>query len=119
MAGTGRLALRDYHGGIWIENYNGTEGHSLDISAGSVVFDSASVLSGTFVLRGTGSLRDENGNFIESGMFNSAVVINEFLSLAKVAEVVWDSPASGHAVPDSFGWLMQQLLTLKKWIGLR
>jgi hypothetical protein len=83
MNATGILALRDYYGGILLKNYSGTGSHSIDLSAGQVKLDTATITSGTFVVRGKGKLVDENGVRILSGTWNGGVtIINETSDVA-------------------------------------
>tara|TARA_R110000822_G_scaffold73853_15_gene177646 strand:- start:3352 stop:4605 length:1254 start_codon:yes stop_codon:yes gene_type:complete len=78
MNETGILALRDYYGSILLKNYIGNGSHSVDLSAGEVKLDTATITSGTFVIRGSGKLTDENGVRILSGLWNGGVtIINE------------------------------------------
>ena len=81
LNGTGVLSLRDYYGGIKLINYSGASSHSIDLGSGQCILDSATITSGTFVVRGTGKLIDENGNNIFSGTWNGGVtIINEIQS---------------------------------------
>ena len=75
MNGTGILGLRDYFGGVYLKNYNGSGSHSIDLSVGQVKLDSTSITSGTFVVRGIGKLIDENGVSIPTGTWNGGVTI--------------------------------------------
>lgn len=97
--GTGILSVRDYVGGIKITNYTGASAHSLDIASGQVILDSATVLSGTFVVRGVGKLLDENGNEIQSGTWNGGVtIINELVTRSRLDETLaWSKKASDNA----------------------
>lgn len=88
MGGTGILSLRDYFGGIRLENYSGTAAHSIDLSSGQVILDSTSIVSGIFVVRGVGKLVDESGNEIETGTWNGGVTIVNELVQAKVQEAI-------------------------------
>jgi hypothetical protein len=81
MNGTGILALRDYIGGILLKNYNGVGSHSIDLSSGQLKLDTATITSGTFVVRGVGRLIDELGNNIPSGTWNGGVtIVNQLLT---------------------------------------
>lgn len=75
MNSTGVLSLRDYYGGIKLTNYSGASSHSIDLGSGQCILDSATITSGTFVVRGVGKLIDENGNNIFSGTWNGGVTI--------------------------------------------
>tara|TARA_R110000822_G_scaffold227017_3_gene359732 strand:+ start:2185 stop:3402 length:1218 start_codon:yes stop_codon:yes gene_type:complete len=81
MNNTGILALRDYHGDVFLKNYNGTALHNIDLSSGRVVLDSASITSGTFCIAGIGKLVDEFGVNIPTGNWNTGVtIINDLMT---------------------------------------
>lgn len=84
--GSGILALRDYNGGIKLINFtDNSTSHSIDLSSGQVIFDSASVTAGRFVVRGVGKLVDENGNNIPTGTWNGGVtIVNELLTASQI-----------------------------------
>ena len=85
MNGTGILGLRDYNGGIHLKNYTGTSAHSIDLSSGQIILDSASITSGIFVVRGVGKLIDENGTNIPTGTWNGGVtIVNELLTAGAI-----------------------------------
>lgn len=78
MNETGILGLRGYKGGVLLTNYNGNSAHSIDLDSGQCRLDSATITSGTFVVRGEGKLVDELGNRILPGTWNGGVtIINE------------------------------------------
>lgn len=75
---TGVLSLRDYVGGAKAINYTGSSSHSIDLSSGQFILDSATIIGGTWVVRGVGKLVDENGTVIPTGTWNTTVtIINE------------------------------------------
>jgi len=90
MNGSGILSMREYNGGVKIINYNGAGSHSIDLNSGQVILDSATVVSGTWVIRGVGKLVDELGNPIITGSWNGATIINETISVESVTEGVWN-----------------------------
>ena len=58
MGGSGSpLAIRDYYGGIEIQNRTGTDAVSIDMSSGQVIFDST-VSAGTITVRGIAKIVD-------------------------------------------------------------
>ena len=87
----GVIALRDYNGGVKLINYSGSSGHSIDLASGQVILDSASITSGTFVVRGVGKLVDENGTEILTGTWNGGVtIINELVRTYDIPDRVWN-----------------------------
>ena len=89
MNGAGILGMRDYSGGIRLENYNGAGSHTIELARGQCILDSATITSGTFVVRGIGKLIDESGNRIESGIWNGSVnIINELIEKATIQKVL-------------------------------
>lgn len=91
MNGTGRLALRDYNGGVLLTNYNGNDSHSIDLASGQIKLD-ATITSGTFVVRGIGKLIDTSGNPILSGTWNGGVtIINELLNAVNLDTTTWST----------------------------
>lgn len=89
MNSTGVLALRDYNGGILLKNYNGNGSHSIDLARGQVKFDTTTIISGTFIVRGVGKLIDELGNPISTGVWNGAVnVVNELVTQDQIQQLI-------------------------------
>ena len=80
MGGAGQpLAMRNYNGGITLENKTGVDSVSLDINSGQVRLRST-VTNGTIVVRGVGKLVDDaTGGRIYSGTWNGATIINELI----------------------------------------
>lgn len=61
MGGSGQsLLMRNYTGGIEIQNRTGTDPVSIDMHSGHVIVDST-VTAGTIILRGVGKLTDNSG----------------------------------------------------------
>lgn len=61
MGGAGQsLVLRNYSGGIGIENSTGSDKSSIDMNSGRVVFES-SVTGGDFTIRGVAIVEDDSG----------------------------------------------------------
>jgi len=70
MGGSGQaLALRNYNGGITLENKTGSDAVSIDLNSGQVVL-AATVTAGTVVCRGVGNLTDNSAG---------ATVVNRML----------------------------------------
>jgi len=100
MNGDGILALRDYNGGMKLVNYNGTGSHSIDLSAGQIRLDPATITSGTFVVRGVGKLiNDTTGVEIESGIWNGGVTIINELVRSNVIKLIRDI-LEGDVIPE-------------------
>ncbi len=99
MNSTGILSLRDYNGGIKLTNYSGASAHSIDMASGQVILDSATIVSGIFVVRGIGKLIDENGDPISTGTWNGGVtILNELISIIELDEIkAWARKASDNA----------------------
>ena len=98
MNSTGILALRDYNGGMTLQNYSGSGGHSIDLASGQIVLENT-ITIGTFVVRGIGKLVDASGNNIYTGTWNSGVtIINELVQGAVLNEsLVWSRNSSKNA----------------------
>jgi hypothetical protein len=76
MGGSGQnLGLRNYNGGLKIQNFTGPNSISLDLNSGRVVLDNNTVTSGTIVCRGVGTLVDNYENYIPTGVWNGGVTI--------------------------------------------
>ena len=96
MGGSGQgLAMRNYSGGIQLNNMNGSDSVSIDLLAGQVVLDTT-VTSGTIIVRGNGKIVDTSGNHILTGTWNGGVnVINETPgvlhqhTLDSIGDAVW------------------------------
>lgn len=102
MNGTGILALRDYNGGIKLINYTGSDSHSIDLSSGNIILDDT-ITSGTFVIRGVGTLVDTNGSHIHSGTWNGGVtILNTLVNTGNIVEGVWEE-STDNAVDGSYG----------------
>ena len=114
MNGTGELALRGYKGGILLKNYNGTGGHSVDLSSGQIVLDST-IISGTFIIRGVGKLVDTNGDHIHSGTWNGGVtIVNELVNNEEIKKVVWEADLSDYPTQGTAGYILDKTKYLKR-----
>jgi hypothetical protein len=88
MGGAGQdLTMRNYSGGIKIENKTGADLVSLDLSSGQVILDDATVTTGVIVVRGVGKLRSESGADIPTGTFNGATIVNELIEGSHIREM--------------------------------
>jgi len=111
MNGTGVLALRDYSGGALLTNYNGTDSHSIDLSSGQIKLDTATITSGTFIVRGVGKLIDELGNSIPTGTWNGGVtIVNELINTKNLVDSTWAAQFGDHFLVGSMGWVMNDML---------
>ena len=82
MGGGGRgLALRNYNGGIKLENKTGTEDVSLDINSGQVILD-GTVTNGHIVVRGIAKLTDNSTG--------ATTIDDEALNEVSIVTAVWD-----------------------------
>lgn len=89
LGGSGQgLALRNYNGGIKLQNKTGSDDVSLDLNSGQVILAST-ITAGTIVARGIGKLVDESGNNIPSGTWNGATIVNELVTANQLAEQAW------------------------------
>jgi hypothetical protein len=71
------VGIRDYWGGIQLENNNKSNNISIDLGSGQIILAST-VVSGTVVARGVGKLIDTSGNTIDTGTWNGGVtIVNE------------------------------------------
>lgn len=78
MGGSGQdLAMRNYNGGIRLENLSGAQSVSIDLNSGQCVIDTTTVTNGTIVVRGIGKVIDEAGDWMVSGTYGSMTLINE------------------------------------------
>jgi len=101
--GSGRaLAIRNYNGGLKITNKTGPEAISVDLNSGQIILDST-VTNGELVFRGVGKVIDTNGNYIYTGNWNGATIINETLSVQGISMDVWDEPVIQHNTDGTFG----------------
>ena len=110
--GSGRnLILRNWSGGIEIQNKTGADAVSIDLTAGQVVLDST-VTAGTFRVAGVGRLVDNS----TGTTINDEGLINK----SSIAAGVWDSLLSAHQVVGSFGeYVGKKLLSIGKFLGLK
>lgn len=88
MGGSGQdLTMRNYSGGIKIENKTGADVVSLDLSSGQVILDDATVTAGVIIVRGVGKLRSESGADIPSGAYNGTTIVNELIEGIHLREI--------------------------------
>jgi len=81
------LQLRNWSGLIRLENVTNDVDIRLFIGSGGMILNSATVTDGDFLLYGVGTLEDENGNRILSGIWNSGVTIdNELINRDTISE---------------------------------
>lgn len=115
------LALRNYNGGIRLENKTGTDAVSIDLNSGQVILDSADVTgTGTIVVRGVGKLIDENGNAINSGTWNTTVsVINELVEGSNLKHLWQDRgfDADNVVTVDESAGTISVAGTVRTWAG--
>ncbi|MHC4950704.1 MAG: hypothetical protein ACYTEU_06920 [Planctomycetota bacterium] len=84
MGGSGQdLSLRNYNGGIKIENKTGSNAVSIDLNSGHIILDST-VTGGEVVIRGIGKLTDNS----TGGTIN----IQDFLNPGTITEEIWNDP---------------------------
>jgi len=105
------LIIRDYHGGIELENYTGgTSSVSLDMSSGRVVLGNT-LTGGTIYIRGICRVEGTTGGTIinTDGVLNKADIVN----------AMWNQPVSSNNTAGTFGAFMQKLLTTAKFLGLK
>jgi hypothetical protein len=82
MGGSGQdLSLRNYNGGIRIQNKSGPDPISIDLNCGHIILDS-DVTNGDIVIRGIGKLTDNS--------VGANVNIQDFVNPGTVADAVWD-----------------------------
>jgi len=78
MGGSGQaLALRNYNGGVKLQNKTGTDSVSIDLNSGHVILDST-VTNGEIIVRGVGKLTDNS---------NGATVRAELVSGLDVQDI--------------------------------
>lgn len=81
MGGSGQgLSLRNYNGGVTLENKTGTDKASIDLNSGQIKLKDT-VTNGTIVCRGVGKLIDfVTGDYIPSGVHNGCTIVNELIT---------------------------------------
>lgn len=87
LASNQNLIVVEYTGELHIHNLqNATSVVTVGLTAGSVILDSTNCTSGIIEVTGIGQLQDENGNYINSGIWNGGVVIkNGLLNVSAIA----------------------------------
>lgn len=110
--GSGRdLVMRNWSGGIQINNKNGADNVSIDLTSGQIILDST-VTAGTVRVAGVGQLTDNSsGTTVNSeGLMNNA----------SIAAAVWNAVVASYAAVGSFGeYVGKKVLTVQKFIGLK
>lgn len=101
------LQIRDYNGGIKIDNFNQGMAASIDMASGQIKFGTG-VTSGTIICRGVGAITED----LSAG----ATITNQLLN----PYTIWEEPISNHTSSGTFGYHVgNKLLTLAKWLGLK
>jgi len=105
MGGSGQpLALRNYNGGIKLQNKNGPESVSIDMNSGQIKIDMTTVTNGTIVCRGVGKLIEATtGEHIHSGVYGNLILYNELVNNPAIIHGVWNEDLSDHQVDGSAG----------------
>ena len=105
------LAMPNYAGLVTIENLNGPNFIGIGLNAGQVTVDSATVLSGILHVSGIGDLVDEEGNTINTGLWNGGVtVINNTVNPEHISTHVWDYYiASGFEISGTAGYALNNV----------
>jgi hypothetical protein len=113
------LALRNYNGGIKLENKTGADEISIDLNSGQTILDNT-VTAGTVVVRGVGKLVDTNGDDIHTGTWNGVSILNETVNGPEIAELVWSADVADYQADGTFGhYISKKLLTLAYYLGLK
>tara|TARA_R110000803_G_scaffold13482_1_gene37880 strand:- start:25587 stop:26723 length:1137 start_codon:yes stop_codon:yes gene_type:complete len=96
MGGSGQdLIIRNYNGALLITNKTGSDLIDIDLQSGKITLDNT-VVAGVITVRGDGKLVDTSGNYILTGAWNGATIINETNSvladptLDSIANAVWN-----------------------------
>ncbi len=109
--GSGRdLILRNWSGGIEVQNKTGADAVSIDLISGQIILDST-VTAGTIRVAGTGKLTDNSTATVDdTGLVNNA----------NVAAAVWNALVATYSAAGSFGQQVgRKLLTVGRFLGLR
>ncbi len=103
------LAIRDWCGGLGLQNYSGGGNVSIDMSSGKLFLDST-LTGGTIYIRGVTQIEDlSNGSIINTdGIVASSAEANP-----------WSRSLDDNEAADTFGDLMQRMLTVSKFLGLK
>lgn len=105
MGGAGQaLAMRNYNGGILIQNKTGTESVSVDLNSGQVKLDLETVTNGTVVIRGIGKVVEmTTGENLSTGYYGSLYLLNEAINRDNISAAVWDEPVADHLLSGTAG----------------
>ena len=81
LGGSGQpLAMRNYNGGITLQNKTGSENVNIDLNSGQIRLKDT-VTGGKIVCRGVGKLIDDDSeDYIPSGTHNGATIVNELIT---------------------------------------
>ena len=98
------LILANFTGLLNIINLTGNNKIGVGLTAGQIMLDSSSVVSGEIRVSGIGTLTDENDVPILTGIWNGGVnVTNELMNKNTIAEAVWDEDIGEHLIAGSTG----------------
>lgn len=104
FGGSGQaLAMRNYNGGILLQNKTGTDSASIDLNSGQVIIDLTTMTNGIVVIRGIGKVIDQDDNPLETGFYGSLYILNEAMNQSNISSAVWDEPISKHLVGGTTG----------------
>lgn len=133
MGGDGPpLMIREWSGGVRLINKTGTTyPTSIDLISGQVKLDS-SLTAGNITVRGVGKLIDSsNGALVFAEILNLDTIPQNVwnfttrtlttgggISDSSIANAVWNALADDHKDSDSFGELMNAMLTVGKYLAL-
>lgn len=120
MGGFGQqLSVREWSGGLILQNCTGGTGStSIDINSGIITFEST-ISSGAFYVRGVAEVIDNSSG--TATVFDKTVGTGTVTEQDKldIANKVWDEDITTHTTVNTSGWLMQKLLTVKRYLGLK
>jgi len=86
------FGARSFDGGLILENKDGPEAVSIDLAAGQVKIDMATVTNGTIVIRGDGKCIDlATGEHIWTGVYGDLIIVNETNSPDSMSRAVWST----------------------------
>lgn len=110
--GSGRdLIMRNYSGGIEIQNKTGSDSVSIDLTSGQIVLDST-VTAGTIRVAGTGRLVDNSTG--------TTVNAEGLISNESIAAAVWNALTATYNAAGSFGQQVgRKMLTVARFFALK
>jgi len=110
MGGSGQdLGLRNYNGGIQINNLTGSSKANVDLNAGHIILDST-VSSGEVVVRGVGQITDNSTG-------DASVNIDGLLNPDVITTRVWDEATADRQTPGTIGGDYYNLLQGFSWMN--